>query len=312
MFFVVNTRRSAQNFAYVMGGFKSSSTYFSSTDKFNYLTNATTSGTSLSAKVDGGSQGAGGLKFGIVLGYFGVAPTHESQEKYTYSGDVVSASGAAAESKYYQGCFSRSNVGVFAGGKNTSDVAQSTVQHYDFHTDTCALQNSMSSTVTDWGQGAGNSSEGRIYGGLVSGSRSTTNQKYTYSGDVWSTFSTGYAADNVGACGNKTSGFVTGGQTGGVFGAETELYKAPYSTDTLSLLGQLVGEVGELGLLVHASQASPEKGYTFGGQLTSAGGSQTSGIYSWQFSDDTILGLVGNLSIERAGPSATSGNPGWF
>ena len=136
-------------------------------------------------------------------GTTGCVPT-TTRNKYTYSGDAVSAGGAATAASYLGSAAGNSTVGIFALGLTT--VRVTTRNKYTYSG--CVVAAGGAATVASrCSSAAGNSTVGIFALGCTSTGVSTTRDKYTYSGCV---VSAGGAATVVSLAGSAASNGING------------------------------------------------------------------------------------------------------
>lgn len=135
----------------------------------------------------------------------GLAPTASTtRNKYTYSGCVVSAGGAATAASRLGSAAGDSTVGIFALG--FASCAGSTTRNTYTYSGCVVSAGGAATTASSQGSAAGNSTVG-IFALGNTGSASTTRNKYTYSGCVVAAGGAATAASFQGsAASNGTTG----------------------------------------------------------------------------------------------------------
>ena len=138
-----------------------------------------------------------------------------TRNKYTYSGCVVSAGGAATAASRDGYATGNSTVGIFALGSVAGCIRVTTRNKYTYSGDVVSA-GAAATAISSAGSAAGNSTVGIFALGCSCG-RVTTRNKYTYSGCVVSAGGAATAASSAGsAAGNSTVGiFALGYNSGG-------------------------------------------------------------------------------------------------
>jgi hypothetical protein len=140
------------------------------------------------------------------------SPATSARDKYTYSGDVVSAGGAATAVSRQGAAAGNSTVGIFALGVAT--CAASTTRNKYTYSGCVVSAGGVATAASRLGSAAGNSTVG-IFALGVAPSVSTTRDKYTYSGCVVAAGGAATAASSGGsAAGNSTVGIFALGVNG--------------------------------------------------------------------------------------------------
>lgn len=264
-----------------------------------------------------------------------------TRNKYTYSGCVVSAGGAATTASSCGSAAGNGTVGIFAlqkaqGGPNTGVTTRDKYTYVG-----CVVSAGTAATVaTSQGSATGNSTVGIFALGTrcvaCTLTPLTTRNKYTYSGDVVATGGVATAASYAGsAVGNSTTGIFALGNVS--FAGSTTRNKYTYSGDTISAggaatsasrLGSAVGNstFGVFALGCTTTPVTTRDKYTYSGCVVasataasvasragSAAGNSVVGIFA--------LGLRPTISTTRdkytysgcvvaAGGAATAGSYG--
>ena len=124
-----------------------------------------------------------------------------TRNKYTYSGDVVSAGTVATAASYFGSAAGTSTVGIFALGAGFT-----TRDKYTYSGDVVSA-GTAATTGSQAGSAAGNSTVGIFALGQTPSTNSTTRDKYTYSGCV---VAAGGAATVASSRGSAASNGTTG------------------------------------------------------------------------------------------------------
>jgi len=219
-------------------GANSAGSSLTTRNKYTYSGCVVSAGGAATAASSRGSA-AGNSTVGIfALGCAGGRVT--TRDKYTYSGDVVSAGGAATAASIDGSAAGNSTVGIFALGGTPCPTTTRNKYTYSG----CVVSAGGAATLASAsGSAAGNSTVGifalgRAFAGCVfcpcfggcvpTYARSTTRNKYTYSGCVVSAGGAAtVASENTSASGNSTVGIFALGETNG--GRVTTRNKYTYS-----------------------------------------------------------------------------------
>ncbi len=241
-----------------------------------------------------------------------------TRDKYTYSGDVVSAGGAATVASCAGSAAGNSVVGIFALGGTPARSA--TRNKYTYVGCVVSVGGAATST-SSYGTAAGNSTTGVFaLGSLNCGSSgSRTRNKYTYSGCV--------VASGTLSSINSISGSAAGTSTFGVFAIgsstcgcasypTTTRDKYTYSSCVVSAGGaatlasrqgsaagnSTVGifALGQNGCFVRTTTRNK---YTYSGDVVSAGGASTVGSFAGSAAGNSVVGIfaLGDTCAEPFG-----------
>jgi hypothetical protein len=192
-------------------------------EKYTYSSCSNSAATAATAQTNLGGSAAGNSTVGIfALGL-------DARNKYVYATNVVSAGGSATQTTPFGGgsATGNSTTGIFALGVDvyycccgySNPVFLTTRNKYTYSNDVVASAAS-SSPGSGFGAAAGNSTVGIFAIGACSGSdinfsvnRTSTRNKYTYSGDTNASATSATAASmRMSAAGNSTTGiFALGG-----------------------------------------------------------------------------------------------------
>lgn len=202
-------------FGIFAGGWDQTSTYWATSERYNYQTGAVSSGTSLGTAREGLSA-SGNATIGIFSQGFTGAIANVT-DKYTWAGDIVSAGSVlTGTARTKSSATGNSSVGIFAGGWDHNDVSATVyidASKYTYSGDTVAAGTSLASAR--YGQGAsGNASIGIFMAGSAGTSGNQLNStKYTYAGDTVAagTSLTAFARLDLAATGTPLFGLFTGG-----------------------------------------------------------------------------------------------------
>lgn len=159
-----------------------------------------------------------------------------TRNKYTYSGDVVSAGGAATVASHSGSAAGNGGVGIFAIGAVLC-FRNSTRDKYTYSG--CVVGAATAATAASQNSSAaGNSTFGIFALGFVGSSGATTRNKYTYSGDVVTAGGAATAASGTGsAAGNSTVGIFALGYNANFSSRLTTRDKYTYSGCVVSAGG---------------------------------------------------------------------------
>lgn len=169
------------------------------------------------------------------FGIFALGSNSTTRNKYTYSGDVVSAGGAATRSNYEGSATGNSTVGIFALGVDLCCGGSVTTRNKYTYSSDVVSAGAASSTVSSYGSAVGNSTVG-IFAIGNNPCRSATRNKYTYSGDTSGSATAATVATAYGsAAGNSTVGIFALGQSASADLTTRDKYT--YSGDVVSAGG---------------------------------------------------------------------------
>lgn len=298
-------------FGYWMGGSKSGVGPTNLVDKFNWVTEACTSGTVLSTDRQV-LAGAGNLTVGIAAG--GFSNTSGTQlsttEKYTYSGDVRTMGTALGVARDQHIAAGNATVGIFAGGFGApvSYPALSSTDKYTYSGDVRVAGTALG-TTRQAASAVGNATvgifaAGNTNSGVSAIATSLTTDKYTYGTDARVAGTSLSAARQYHASiGNITYGMFCGGASAGGAGSnQTSVYNYTYSGDVVS---------AGISLTAASQFGSTGTGNATYGLL---GGSASNSVSEkFEFALTTWTNTTQLPSSDTGNrPAATSSSPGWF
>lgn len=278
-------------------------------NKYTYSGNVVAAGGAASIASQSGSA-AGNSTVGIfALGYIvsgGSNTPSVTRDKYTYSGCVVSAGGAATVASAEGSAAGNSTVGIFA--LSTTGIFAGTAARNKYTYSGCVVSAGGAATTSSVrGSATGNSTVGifALGNNSSSGALLTTRDKYTYSGCVVSAGTAATAASNEGsAAGNSTVGIFALGVTSTGFCGTTTRNKYTYAgcvvsaggaATVASFRGSAAGNstVGIFALgTISPSQSTARNTYTYSNDAVASGGAATAASSYGSAASNGIAGIT--------------------